>query len=132
MIPSKTSEDPGASTAPTTDPDPRLLPWLNFDGNPCYLIGDGTGYLSRVADNVESVQLGMAEDLLGHAVDLTGDPKVTAPQLCFLAARMAESLRDVTRIAHSRGARLPVPAYDDDFDEEDEEREEEMESGATS
>ncbi len=95
---------------PTTS---RLLPWSTPDGNPCYLIGDGTGYVSRVADNVEAVQLGMADELLRHAVDLTGDPKATAPQLRFLAARMTESLRDVIRVARSRGARLPVGAYDD-------------------
>lgn len=87
----------------------RLLPWTGTDDKPCYLIGDGTGYLSRVADNIESVQLGMAVELLDHAADMLADRKVTAPQLRYLAARMAESLRDVHRIALSRGARLPVP-----------------------
>ncbi|WP_164992213.1 hypothetical protein [Streptomyces sp. L2] len=38
---------------------PRLLPWAGEGGKPCYLIGDGAGYLSRVADGVESVQLAM-------------------------------------------------------------------------
>ncbi|WP_447037559.1 hypothetical protein [Streptomyces sp. DSM 118878] len=98
---------------------PRLLPWVTPDGNPCYLIGDGTGLVSRVADNMETVQLGMADDILGHADALTGDPKATAPQLRYLAARLAESLRDVTRIARSRGARLPVPAHDGDGDREE-------------
>ncbi|MCF4138449.1 hypothetical protein L1856_19645 [Streptomyces sp. Tue 6430] len=94
---------------------PRLLPWSNLDGNPCYLVTDdtGTGRLSRLADDVEAVQLDMADDLLGHAVDLLGDSKATAPQLRFLAARLAESLHDVHRIARSRGARLPVP-HDDE------------------
>lgn len=55
----------------------------------------------------------MADDLLGHAVDLLGDGKATAPQLRFLAARLAESLHDVHRIARNRGARLPVP-HDDE------------------
>ena len=99
---------------------PRLLPWCNLDGNPCYLIGDGTGHVSRIADNVESVQLGMADEILGHADALTGDPKATAPQLRYLAARMAESLRDVTRIARSRGDRIPVPAHGSDSAEEHE------------
>ncbi|MFF7307707.1 hypothetical protein [Streptomyces sp. NPDC008137] len=99
---------------------PRLLPWSNPDGNPCYLVADasGTGPLSRVADNVESIQLGMAGDLLDHAADLLDDAKVTAPQLRFLAARLTESLHDVHRIARSRGARLPVPD-DDEAPEED-------------
>ncbi|MFF1353714.1 hypothetical protein [Streptomyces sp. NPDC058297] len=99
----------------------RLLPWSNLDGNPCYLVGDGTAnshsHLSRVADNVESVQLDMAEELLDHAADLLGEGEgegegagnTTAPQLHFLASRLAESLRDVHRIALSRGERLPAP-----------------------
>ncbi|MGW6358173.1 hypothetical protein ACWFR5_24155 [Streptomyces sp. NPDC055092] len=101
---------------------PRLLPWPNLDGNPCYLLSDGTGssHLSRVADNVESVQLDMAEELLDHAADLLGDSedegegRTTAHQLRFLAARLTEALHDVHRIARSRGARLPVPDSDDD------------------
>ncbi|MFF2506028.1 hypothetical protein ACFVTY_21940 [Streptomyces sp. NPDC058067] len=102
----------------TTARRPRLLPWSSLDGNPCYLVSDDTGdsYLSRVADNVEYVQLGMAEDLLSHAADLLGDGerKATAPQLHFLASRLAESLRDVHRIARSRGARLHVSDGNDD------------------
>jgi hypothetical protein len=95
---------------------PRLLPWSNLDGNPCYLLSDGTGgsHLSRVADSVESVQLDMAEELLDHAADLLGDSRTTAHQLRFLGARLAEALHDVHRIARSRGARLPVPDGDDD------------------
>lgn len=99
---------------------PRLLPWSNLDGNPCYLLSDGTGssHLSRVADSVESVQLDMAEELLDHAADLLGDGggdgKTTGPQLHFLASRLAEALRDVHRIARSRGARLSLPDGDDD------------------
>lgn len=96
----------------------RLLPWSSPDGKPCYLIGDGTGYVSRVADNIESVQLGMAAELLDHAADMLDDRRVTPEQLRFVVARMAEALRDVHRIAQSRGARLPVPA-DDDLDEAD-------------
>lgn len=87
----------------------RLLPWSNPDGNPCYLVGDGTGYLSRVADNIESVQLGMAAQLLDHAADMLAEPKATTAQLRFLVARMTEALRDVHRIAESRGARLRDP-----------------------
>ncbi|HET9383237.1 MAG TPA: hypothetical protein VFP69_20735 [Streptomyces sp.] len=103
-------ESHDAAATPATRP--RLLPWSNLDGNPCYLLTDdtGTGRLSRMADDVEAVQLGMAGDLLGHAVDLLGDREATAPQLRFLAARLAESLHDVHRIARSRGARLPVPS----------------------
>ncbi|HEY5833158.1 hypothetical protein [Streptomyces sp.] len=92
----------------------RLLPWATADGKPCYLLGGGAGYVSRVADNIESVQLGMAADLLDHAADLLADRKATAPQVDFLARRLAESLRDVHRIAESRGARLSAPGESDD------------------
>lgn len=92
----------------------RLLPWSRDDGKPCYLLGGGSGHLSRIADNIESVQLGMANDLLDHAADLLGDHQATAPQLRFLADRLVESLRDVHRIAESRGARLPALLAEDD------------------
>ncbi|MCP9958924.1 MULTISPECIES: hypothetical protein [Streptomyces] len=88
----------------------RLLPWTGAEGQPCYLIGDGEGYVSRVADNVESVQLDMAEDLLGHVEDLLGDRSATPEQLRYVVARLSESLRDVHRVALSRGARLEADA----------------------
>ncbi|MFC8535314.1 hypothetical protein ACFUJY_15315 [Streptomyces sp. NPDC057249] len=83
----------------------RLLPWEGQGGKPCYVLGDGNGYVSRLADNIESVQLGMADELLGHAADLLADRKVTWPELHFLASRLTESLRDVRRVAESRGSR---------------------------
>lgn len=33
----------------------RLLPWAGPEGKPCYVLGGGTGHVSRVADDVESV-----------------------------------------------------------------------------
>ncbi|WP_327371964.1 hypothetical protein [Streptomyces sp. NBC_01217] len=98
------SQTPGASA--------RLLPWSSPEGKPCYVIGDGTGYISRVADNIESVQLGMAVELLDHAADMLDDRQVTSAQLRYVVARMAEALRDVHRIARSRGARLAASACD--------------------
>ncbi|GHH32744.1 hypothetical protein [Streptomyces candidus] len=96
----------------------RLLPWVGPEGKPCYLLGDsngsGTGHISRMADDIESVQLTMSAELLDHAADLLADRKATAVQLQFLAACMAQSLRDVRRIAVSRGARIPVPQEDGD------------------
>ncbi|MGW0731141.1 hypothetical protein [Streptomyces sp. NPDC002851] len=88
----------------------RLLPWSSPEGKPCYLIGDRTGsssYVSRVADDIESVQLDIADELLDHAADMLADQHVTTAQLRFLAGRLAEALRDVSRIAISRGDRLP-------------------------
>lgn len=91
----------------------RLLPWTGPEGKPCYVLGDGAGYVSRMADNVESVQLGMAGDLLGHAADLLADRKVTGAELHFLASRLSESLHDVKRVAESRGSRLSATAGPD-------------------
>ncbi|MFD5201333.1 hypothetical protein ACFWM7_14560 [Streptomyces sp. NPDC058375] len=84
----------------------RLLPWTDVEGKPCYVVGDGTGYVSRKADEAESIQLDMADELLGHAIDLLGDDGATAQQVRFLAGRLTESLQQVVRIAESRGARL--------------------------
>lgn len=52
----------------------RLLPWTGPEGRPCYVIGDGTGPVSRVADAVESVQLGMAGELLPPGVERNPPP----------------------------------------------------------
>ncbi|MFD7612864.1 hypothetical protein [Streptomyces sp. NPDC059828] len=93
----------------------RLLPWTGAEGKPCYLIGDGDGYVSRLADNIESVQLGMAVDLLDHTDDLLSDRSATPEQLRYVIARLAESLRDVHRIARSRGNRPAVAGRDDNL-----------------
>ncbi|WBB58315.1 hypothetical protein O7599_22050 [Streptomyces sp. WMMC500] len=91
----------------------RLLPWNSPEGKPCYLLGGGSGYVSRVADDIERVQLKMAVELLGHAGGMPDDDATTLPEFRYLVARMAESLTDVHRVAESRGARIPAP-HDDD------------------
>ncbi|MEV5909868.1 hypothetical protein ACWEGX_07250 [Streptomyces chartreusis] len=46
----------------------RLLPWSGPEGKSCYLsTDDGEGYMSRLADNIEAVQLGTAAELLEQA-----------------------------------------------------------------
>ncbi|OXS36493.1 hypothetical protein [Streptomyces sp. XY006] len=85
----------------------RLLPWTSPEGKPCYVVGDGSGYVSRLADEVEDVHLGMADALLGHAGELLAERRTTSTELRYLALRLTESLRDVKRVADSRGARLP-------------------------
>ncbi|MEU0738130.1 hypothetical protein [Streptomyces sp. NPDC006134] len=99
----------------------RLLPWSGSEGKPCYLLtGDSReGYVSRLADTIESVQLGMGCELVGHAQALIKDPKAGAVELRYLSARLAEFLQDVLRVAESRGARLPVPADEDEGKGED-------------
>ncbi|WP_299527594.1 hypothetical protein [uncultured Streptomyces sp.] len=89
----------------------RLLPWTGEEGKPCYVLTDGTGPVSRVADAFESVQLGMAEHLLDHADDLLDEDSGIGPvELHFLASRLTESLRLVKRIAESRSRRAMRPA----------------------
>ncbi|MFF9115531.1 hypothetical protein ACF09Y_07895 [Streptomyces massasporeus] len=84
----------------------RLLPWTGADGKPCYLVSDGTGCVARLADEIEDVQIDMADALLGHAVELLAERRVSGEELHYLARRLSESLRDVKRVAESRGARL--------------------------
>ena len=81
----------------------RLLPWSGPDGKPCYLSTDDSGgYMSRLADNMEAVQLGMAAELLEQVSEtLSGD---SAPEeVRLLAAKLTGSLREVLRVAISRG-----------------------------
>jgi hypothetical protein len=90
----------------------RLLPWTGPEGKPCHLTTDGTGCLSRRADAIESAQLGMAGELLGHAADMLAGHRATSAQPRFLLARMHEAPTDVRRTAESRDARPPTPAHD--------------------
>ena len=60
---------------PTSHPGLRLLPWTSPDGKPCFLSGDGTGYVARLADDLEVEQLDTAADLLTEARELLGVPK---------------------------------------------------------
>ncbi|MBW5426029.1 hypothetical protein GKQ77_31480 [Streptomyces sp. BG9H] len=76
---------------------------------PCYLITDADGgYVSRLADNIEAIQLGMATQLLEHADVLLADLKAGTHELRYLAKCLSEALRDVHRIAEGRGARMPL------------------------
>ncbi|MFF7648315.1 hypothetical protein ACFZCY_00350 [Streptomyces sp. NPDC007983] len=91
----------------------RLLPWSSPDGKPCYLApGDGYSPLSQRADEIEALQLNMGAQLLQHAHALLSDRKVSSGELRYLGHRLTEALRDVLRVAESRGGRLL--AYGDD------------------
>ncbi|MES4901155.1 MULTISPECIES: hypothetical protein [unclassified Streptomyces] len=86
----------------------RLLPWSGTDGKPCYLATDGgNSPLSHRADEIEALQMSMGRELLDHARALLGDRKASAGELRFLADRLCEALREVLRVAESRGGRLP-------------------------
>ncbi|MFI1536746.1 hypothetical protein [Streptomyces anandii] len=81
----------------------RLLPWSGPDGKPCYLnTDDKGGYMSRLADNMEAVQLGMAAELLEQVSENLSED--SAPEdVRLLADKLTGSLRDVLRVAISRG-----------------------------
>lgn len=91
----------------------RLLPWAGPEGKPCYLAGDGAGFLSRLADNMEAAQLGLAGELIDEAQQVLEGRAWTPGELHLLAVQLTEALGNVHRIAVSRGERLPAPAYDD-------------------
>ncbi|WP_256638353.1 hypothetical protein [Streptomyces murinus] len=87
----------------------RLLPWSGSDGKPCYLsTDDKAGYMSRLADNIEAIQLGTATELLEHASDTLNDPATDPEDLRLLAKELTGALRDVLRVATSRGHLLAV------------------------
>jgi hypothetical protein len=95
------TEDDEASDLPRIA---RLLPWSGPEGKPCYVLTDDRGgTVSRLAA-MESIQLGMGAELLGHAHELL--PDTPRGELRFFAERLAEALGDALRVAESRGQRL--------------------------
>ncbi len=88
-------------TAPNTL---RLLPWMGPEGKPCYLsTDDRDGYMSRLADNVEAAQLATATELLEQASEALGDQDTNPAEVQRLARELTGALRDVLRVAASRG-----------------------------
>ncbi|MEU9964866.1 hypothetical protein [Streptomyces malaysiensis] len=88
----------------------RLLPWAGPEGKPCYLdTDDREGYMSRLADHIETEQLGMASELLRQALQVLDDETADLEKLRLVAAQLAGALRDVLRVATSRGSRLATP-----------------------
>ncbi|MFE9092647.1 hypothetical protein [Streptomyces sp. NPDC007264] len=84
----------------------RLLPWVGPEGKPCYLnTDDPEGYMSRLADHIEAMQLGMASELLEQALPVLDDETTSGEELSLLAGQLAGALRDVLRVATSRGHR---------------------------
>ncbi|MET7988519.1 hypothetical protein [Streptomyces sp. NPDC005281] len=87
----------------------RLLPWTGPGGNPCYLsTDDRDGFMSRLADNIEAVQLGTAAELLKHAAETLGGELAAPEEVRLLAKELTGALRDVLRVATSRGHLLAV------------------------
>ncbi|MFD7473346.1 hypothetical protein ACFV8Z_14430 [Streptomyces sp. NPDC059837] len=87
----------------------RLLPWSGPEGKPCYLsTDDRRGYMSRLADNIEAVQLGTAAELLEQASETLDDQDGDREEMRRLAKELTGALRDVLRVATSRGHLLAV------------------------
>ncbi|WP_405408682.1 hypothetical protein [Streptomyces decoyicus] len=91
---------------------PRLLPWSSPDGKPCFLAGDGKGYVSRLADEMEAAQLDSAAELIEEACRILDSRTWTPGEIHLLAVELTSALANAHRVAESRGARLPTP--DDD------------------
>jgi hypothetical protein len=97
-----------SATAPLTVK--RLLPWLSEEGNPCWLVSDGTpDRLWRLADDLEAEQLSTAADVLDDARRVLGDLMSPYAEVRYAGVRLAKCLTDALRVAESRGMRLPVP-----------------------
>lgn len=93
----------------------RLLPWSGEGGKPCYLSteDEDSTTLARLADNLESVQLGMAVTLLGYVDKVLHEQNVSESELRSIIASLCQALRDVVRVADCRGGRLPAWPGDD-------------------
>ncbi|MFD5286051.1 hypothetical protein [Streptomyces rubrogriseus] len=87
----------------------RLLPWSGPDGKPCYLsTDDSSGYMSRLADNIEAVQLGMAADLVEQVSAELRNRDADPENLRRMLTELTGALQDVLRVATSRGHLLAV------------------------
>lgn len=93
----------------TAENELRLLPWLGPEGKPCYLsTDDRDGYMSRLANNIEAVQLGTAAQQLETASEAVDDEDASREELRLLANELTGALRDVLRVAISRGHLLAI------------------------
>jgi hypothetical protein len=83
----------------------RLLPWSGPDGKPCYLSTDNEGsYLSRLADDTEALQLGLAAELLKQASEVLNGAR--SDELRILVTDLTGALQAALCVAESRGHRL--------------------------
>ncbi|MFB7555747.1 hypothetical protein [Streptomyces brevispora] len=81
----------------------RLLPWSGSEGKPCYLSTDDPGgYMSRLADNIEAVQLGTAAALLEELSVTLDDQDTTLEEMRGLVKELTGALRDILRVATNR------------------------------
>ncbi|MEU9498363.1 hypothetical protein [Streptomyces sp. NPDC048196] len=98
-----TDETPAPTS--TSTPTPRLLPWTSPDEKPCLPLGDGEGFISRLANDIEAEQLCYTTELRKEARRMLDGRSWTIGELQLLAVELTEALDAVQRIAESRGAR---------------------------
>ncbi|MFF2899141.1 hypothetical protein [Streptomyces sp. NPDC057966] len=88
----------------TTPNELRLLLWLGPGNKPCYLsTDDPDGYMSRLADSIEAIQLGTANELLEEASDALDNQGTSLDAMRCLVKELTGALQDVYRVATSRG-----------------------------
>jgi hypothetical protein len=87
----------------------RLLPWAGDVGQPVYLsTDDGDSFMSRLADDLESTQLALAERTL-HSAESAWDGRGPGADMTSMVPHLCHALRDTLRIARSLPDRLSVP-----------------------
>ncbi|MFI5920939.1 hypothetical protein ACIA8M_20625 [Streptomyces anulatus] len=87
----------------TTPNELRLLPWSGPGDKPCYLsTDDPDGYMSRLADGIEAIQLGTASELLDEASEALDNQGTSLDDMRCLVKELTGALRDVYRVATSR------------------------------
>ncbi|GGS51222.1 hypothetical protein [Streptomyces badius] len=88
----------------TTPNELRLLPWSGPGDKPCYLsTEDPDGYMSRLADSIEAIQLDTASELLEEASEALDNQGTSLDDMRCLAKELTGALRDILRVATSRG-----------------------------
>jgi len=97
---------------PTLNSGFRLLPWTSPEGKSAFLSSDG-GPLSQMADAIESIQLGMAQQLLDIAPGVLDNPGSGPEELRYTGRRLTEYLTLTLRVAVSRGQRVMAAEPDE-------------------
>lgn len=91
----------------------RLLPWTGEGGQPAYLTTDGEeSFVSRFADDLEALQLEMAERLL-HNTESAWTDRAPGTDMSGVVPHLCHALRDAVRVARSLRDRMP-DQHDDD------------------
>ncbi|MDX2403432.1 hypothetical protein NJO91_09865 [Streptomyces microflavus] len=88
----------------TTPNELRLLPWSGPGDKPCYLsTDDPDGYMSRLADSIEAIQLDTASELVEEASEALHNQDTSLDEMRCLVKELTGALRDIFRVATSRG-----------------------------